>query len=111
MLPVIAESHLVRESCEDRLMCQGGVSGLVAGTVFKTVERQALSLAVRFPSASARGVVNDPRRRPPRTDAVLAEPRVAEAERALGRKLVKAAVSAAQETGPSGQDSGGGRRR
>jgi L-seryl-tRNA(Ser) seleniumtransferase len=38
----------------------------------------------------------DPRRRVPRTDAVLADPRVATAERRLGRGLVKAAVVAAQ---------------
>jgi hypothetical protein len=30
-------------------MIQGGVSGLVAGAVFKTVERQALSLAGSIP--------------------------------------------------------------
>jgi hypothetical protein len=30
-------------------MCQGGVSGLVTGAVFKTVERQELSLAGSIP--------------------------------------------------------------
>lgn len=41
--------------------------------------------------------VADPRRRVPRTDAVLAEPAVADAVRRLGRGLVKRAVTAAQE--------------
>ncbi len=39
----------------------------------------------------------DPRRGIPRTDAVLAEPRLVDAARRLGRPLVKAAVAAAQE--------------
>ncbi len=39
----------------------------------------------------------DPRRRVPRTDAVLAEPRIAAAAQRLGRELVKGAVTAAQE--------------
>ncbi|MFZ5851515.1 MAG: L-seryl-tRNA(Sec) selenium transferase, partial [Actinomycetota bacterium] len=39
----------------------------------------------------------DPRRRVPRTDAVLADPRLVDAERRLGRALVKAAVAAAQQ--------------
>jgi L-seryl-tRNA(Ser) seleniumtransferase len=42
-------------------------------------------------------VVSDPRRRVPRTDAVLAEPRVAAAAVRLGRQLVKQAVTAAQQ--------------
>jgi L-seryl-tRNA(Ser) seleniumtransferase len=42
-------------------------------------------------------VVSDPRRRVPRTDAVLAEPRVAAAAVRLGRHLVKQAVTAAQQ--------------
>ncbi|MGI9003410.1 MAG: L-seryl-tRNA(Sec) selenium transferase [Pseudonocardia sp.] len=39
----------------------------------------------------------DPRRRVPRTDAVLAEPRIVAAAERLGRGLVKSAVAAAQE--------------
>ncbi len=39
---------------------------------------------------------DDPRRRVPRTDAVLADPRVAAAADRLGRGLVKAAVTSAQ---------------
>ena len=42
-------------------------------------------------------MVVDPRRRVPRTDAVLAEPRVAAAAVRLGRQLVKQAVTAAQQ--------------
>ena len=45
----------------------------------------------------------DPRRRIPRTDAVLAEPRLAEAAQRLGRPLVKAAVVAAQERARRGE--------
>jgi len=45
----------------------------------------------------------DPRRRTPRTDAVLADPRVATAERRLGRALVKAAVVAAQDRVRAGE--------
>jgi L-seryl-tRNA(Ser) seleniumtransferase len=42
-------------------------------------------------------VASDPRRRVPRTDAVLAEPAIALAVARLGRPLVKEAVGAAQE--------------
>ncbi len=45
----------------------------------------------------------DSRRRVPRTDAVLADPRLAEAADRLGRRLVKAAVTEAQEQARSGQ--------
>jgi L-seryl-tRNA(Ser) seleniumtransferase len=45
----------------------------------------------------------DTRRRVPRTDAVLADPRLVEAEKRLGRRLVKAAVTRAQEQARSGQ--------
>ncbi len=44
----------------------------------------------------------DTRRRVPRTDAVLADPRLADAEARLGRRLVKAAVTRAQEQARSG---------
>ncbi|WP_308282489.1 L-seryl-tRNA(Sec) selenium transferase [Pseudonocardia nigra] len=47
--------------------------------------------------------VVDPRRRVPRTDAVLAEPQVAAASARLGRGLVKAAVAAAQERARRGE--------
>ena len=39
----------------------------------------------------------------PRTDLLLADPRLAEAERRLGRALVKAAVSRAQQRARDGQ--------
>ena len=39
----------------------------------------------------------DPRRRLPRTDAVLADPRLAAAAERLGRRVVKAAVTRAQD--------------
>ncbi|NIH78213.1 L-seryl-tRNA(Sec) selenium transferase [Amycolatopsis viridis] len=45
----------------------------------------------------------DPRRRVPRTDALLAHPRLAAAERVLGRSLVKAAVVAAQDRARAGE--------
>jgi L-seryl-tRNA(Ser) seleniumtransferase len=41
--------------------------------------------------------VDDPRRRVPRTDVVLADPRLAKAVTQLGRERVKAAVTGAQE--------------
>ena len=43
------------------------------------------------------------RRRVPRTDLVLADPRLADAERRLGRALVKAAVSRAQQQARDGR--------
>ncbi len=42
-------------------------------------------------------MLSDPRRRVPRTDVVLADPRIAAAAVRLGRQLVKQAVSAAQQ--------------
>jgi L-seryl-tRNA(Ser) seleniumtransferase len=45
----------------------------------------------------------DPRRRVPRTDAVLADPRLAAAAERLGRAPVKAAVAAAQQRVRAGQ--------
>jgi L-seryl-tRNA(Ser) seleniumtransferase len=45
----------------------------------------------------------DTRRLVPRTDALLADPRLAAAERRLGRALVKAAVSRAQQQARDGQ--------
>jgi L-seryl-tRNA(Ser) seleniumtransferase len=46
--------------------------------------------------------VPDPRRRVPRTDAVLADPRIAAAAARLGRPLVKQAVTAAQQRAREG---------
>jgi L-seryl-tRNA(Ser) seleniumtransferase len=45
----------------------------------------------------------DTRRHVPRTDLLLADPRLAEAERRLGRTLVKAAVARAQQRARDGQ--------
>ena len=45
----------------------------------------------------------DSRRLVPRTDLVLADPRLAEAERRLGRALDKAAVGRAQQRARDGQ--------
>ncbi len=106
-------------ACHDGAMGQGGVSGLVTGPVFKIAERQILSLAgsipVRLRHASRRTPwtdVTDPRRRVPRTDVLLADPRLAEAERVLGRALVKAVVAQAQERARRRRDrAGAGRRR
>jgi L-seryl-tRNA(Ser) seleniumtransferase len=47
--------------------------------------------------------MTDPRRRVPRTDAVLADPRLAEAERTLGRTLVKSVVADAQQRARDGE--------
>ncbi|GAB2998341.1 L-seryl-tRNA(Sec) selenium transferase [Amycolatopsis acidiphila] len=47
--------------------------------------------------------MGDPRRRVPRTDVVLAHPRLAAAERTLGRALVKAVVAEAQQRARAGE--------
>ncbi|MFC7272434.1 L-seryl-tRNA(Sec) selenium transferase [Paractinoplanes rhizophilus] len=47
--------------------------------------------------------MTDPRRRVPRTDVVLADPRLADAAATIGRAAVKAAVVAAQERARAGQ--------
>lgn len=47
--------------------------------------------------------MGDPRRRVPRTDAVLADPRLVEATRTLGRALVKSAVADAQQRARDGE--------
>lgn len=46
--------------------------------------------------------MTDPRRRVPRTDVLLADPRLAEAQRTLGRTTVKAVVSEAQQLARAG---------
>jgi L-seryl-tRNA(Ser) seleniumtransferase len=53
----------------------------------------------------SRGIVRDvdSRRSVPRTDVLLADPRLADAERRLGRALVKAAVGRAQQRARDGQ--------
>ncbi|OBK78453.1 L-seryl-tRNA(Sec) selenium transferase [Mycobacterium sp. 1274761.0] len=47
--------------------------------------------------------MTDPRRRVPRTDVLLADPRLAKAERVLGRDLVKSVVAQAQERARCGK--------
>ncbi len=47
--------------------------------------------------------MDDPRRRVPRTDLLLADPRLAEAERVLGRALVKSVVAEAQNRARAGE--------
>ena len=47
--------------------------------------------------------MTDPRRRVPRTDVLLADPRLAEAERVLGRALVKTVVTQAQQRARAGE--------
>src|SRR5256714_6417054 len=54
------------------------------------------------PPGIVRDVV-DSRRQVPRTDLLLADPRLADAERRLGRALVKAAVVRAQQRARDGQ--------
>ncbi|MGE2712911.1 L-seryl-tRNA(Sec) selenium transferase [Mycolicibacterium litorale] len=46
--------------------------------------------------------MTDPRRRVPRTDALLTDPRLAEAERTLGRTLVKSVIAQAQQRARDG---------
>ncbi|MCP2341445.1 L-seryl-tRNA(Sec) selenium transferase [Actinomadura rupiterrae] len=55
------------------------------------------------PSGSAAMRTGDPRRAVPRTDAVLADPALADAQGRLGRRLVKAAVTDAQERVRAGE--------
>ncbi len=45
----------------------------------------------------------DPRRRVPRTDALLTHPRLAEAQRVLGRALVKSVIADAQQRARAGE--------
>nr|WP_090276774.1 L-seryl-tRNA(Sec) selenium transferase [Mycolicibacterium komanii] len=47
--------------------------------------------------------MTDPRRRVPRTDALLADPRLAEASRVLGRTLVKTVVGQSQQRARAGE--------
>src|SRR6201991_4476499 len=47
--------------------------------------------------------MGDPRRRVPRTDVLLADPRLADAERVLGRTLVKSVVAQAQQRARAGE--------
>ncbi|QNI07411.1 L-seryl-tRNA(Sec) selenium transferase [Mycobacterium kubicae] len=47
--------------------------------------------------------MTDPRRRVPGTDALLADPRLAEAQRVLGRALVKSVIAAAQQRARAGE--------
>ena len=53
-------------------------------------------------TASGKVTCVDTRRLVPRTDVLLADPRLAEAERKLGRALVKAAVARAQDQARAG---------
>ncbi|WP_099224209.1 L-seryl-tRNA(Sec) selenium transferase [Mycobacterium persicum] len=47
--------------------------------------------------------MTDPRRRVPRTDALLADPRLAEAQQLLGRTLVKSVIAQAQQRARAGE--------
>lgn len=47
--------------------------------------------------------MTDPRRRVPRTDTLLADPRLAAAEQALGRALVKSVIADAQQKARAGE--------
>ncbi|MGD1242001.1 L-seryl-tRNA(Sec) selenium transferase [Mycobacterium seoulense] len=47
--------------------------------------------------------MSDPRRRVPRTDTLLADPRLAEAQRVLGRALVKSVIADAQQRARAGE--------
>ena len=47
--------------------------------------------------------MGDRRRRVPRTDVLLADPRLAEAERTLGRALVKSVIAEAQQRARAGR--------
>jgi L-seryl-tRNA(Ser) seleniumtransferase len=93
----------------------GGVPRLVTGAVFKTVVAEQLGQAGSIPvrlrqdpyrsdgASAGRTLVSDlprhpdPRRAVPRTDRLLAEPKLQEAAAVLGADLVKRAVHVAQE--------------
>ncbi|OBH05288.1 L-seryl-tRNA(Sec) selenium transferase, partial [Mycobacterium sp. E1747] len=47
--------------------------------------------------------MSDPRRRVPRTDTLLADPRLIEAQRVLGRSLVKSVIAEAQQRARAGE--------
>lgn len=47
--------------------------------------------------------MSDPRRRVPRTDTLLADPRLVEAQRVLGRSLVKSVIAEAQQRARAGE--------
>ncbi|CPR11016.1 selenocysteine synthase [Mycobacterium bohemicum DSM 44277] len=47
--------------------------------------------------------MSDPRRRVPSTDTLLADPRLAEAQRVLGRTLVKSVIAEAQQRARAGE--------
>ncbi|KKB98655.1 selenocysteine synthase, partial [Mycobacterium nebraskense] len=47
--------------------------------------------------------MSDPRRRVPRTDVLLADPRLVEAQRVLGRALVKSVIADAQQRARAGE--------
>ncbi|WP_422743192.1 L-seryl-tRNA(Sec) selenium transferase [Mycobacterium sp. WMMD1722] len=47
--------------------------------------------------------MSDPRRRVPRTDVLLADPRLVQAQRVLGRALVKTAIADAQQQARAGE--------
>src|SRR5690349_17332491 len=65
--------------------------------------RYLLTIPVRYRSRRRVVGVTDVRRRVPRTDAVLADPRLAEAAGRLGRDLVKRAVAASQQRCRAGE--------
>ena len=62
-----------------------------------------VSLADTLRTQIAGDPVTDPRRRVPRTDVLLADPRLAEASRVLGRTLVKTVVGQSQQRARAGQ--------
>ncbi|MCW2881099.1 MAG: L-seryl-tRNA(Sec) selenium transferase [Sphaerisporangium sp.] len=83
----------------------------MAPAVFKTDEAEDLGLAGSIPvrlrfifhwAGLCSSSVVDLRRNVPRTDAVLADPRLVTAAERLGRPLVKAAVNQAQERARAG---------
>ena len=47
--------------------------------------------------------MGDPRRRVPRTDVLLADPRLVEAQRVLGRAVVKSVIVQAQQRARAGE--------
>ncbi|MEE1942055.1 L-seryl-tRNA(Sec) selenium transferase [Streptomyces sp. TRM 70361] len=67
------------------------------------MDRDTATATTRTDRAAAGGTGRDVRRRLPRTDAVLADPRLAEATGRLGRALVKSVVAEAQERARRGE--------
>src|SRR5215472_17532825 len=91
---------LVADPGQISLAMPGGGSPRSSGHRSRLRAGSALGWPVAAAAISV--AVVDPRRHVPRTDVVLADPRLAAARKRLGGELVKAAVARAQELARSG---------